>query len=134
MKFLCRRVCLFLFVFLTLSGCANDQEKKTAHLNKGNQFFQSREYKKAEIEYKNALQIDNTYSDALLKLGETQLKLGNPKERSRFTAVRNSLFRKIPMPLSTWQGCIFWGKISRRRKNGSTKFFRTTRETSKPFS
>ena len=60
-----------------IAACATDQDKKTSYFQKGTQYYESKEYKKAEIEFKNALQIDNKYSEALIKLAETKLKLGD---------------------------------------------------------
>ena len=39
-------------------ACASDEEKKTAHLEKGKEYFEKGEYKSAEIEFKNAVQVD----------------------------------------------------------------------------
>lgn len=76
MKFSPKPILIFLILFLSVAGCANKEEKKLSHFNKGNEYFEAQEYKKAEIEFKNALQIDSSYTDALMKLGDTMMKLG----------------------------------------------------------
>lgn len=75
---------IMLVIFITLItctgfGCANKDEKKAAHVKNGDEYFDAREYKKAEIEYKNALQIDNKDTAVLLKLGDIFMKTGQLK-------------------------------------------------------
>jgi len=79
---MCRtKVVLLVFVstLYLLTGCASDEDKKKSHLEKGNSYFTNQEYRSARIEYKNAIQIDPAYVEAYLKLGETNLKLGDPR-------------------------------------------------------
>lgn len=80
MKILYKPVLICLILMVSIVGCSNEEDKKLSHFNKGNEYFEAQEYKKAEIEFKNAIQIDNRYTDALLKLGETMMKLGQAKE------------------------------------------------------
>ena len=70
---------MFLFVFATMFGCSSDEEKKVTFLEKGKGYFEKGEYKSAELEFKNAIQIDSKYIEAHTKQGETQLRLGNPQ-------------------------------------------------------
>ena len=84
------------FLFFTislvlLSGCASEQEKKRAHLEKGNDYFNKKEYKSAKLEFKSAIQIDSKYAEAYSRLGETNLKLGDA--RGAFQALRCRQFR-----------------------------------------
>jgi tetratricopeptide (TPR) repeat protein len=51
-----------------LGGCSADS-KKSGHLAKANQFFQAGDYEKAEIEYKNVLQIDQRHGLSVARLG-----------------------------------------------------------------
>lgn len=75
------KLILVTFILLALAmGCSNDQDKKLSHFNKGNQYFEAQEYKKAEIEFKNAIQIDSQYTEALVKLGDTMMKLGQGRQ------------------------------------------------------
>ena len=50
-----------LFMSIVVSGCASDEEKKQSHLEKGQAYFDKGEYKSAELELKNAVQIDPRY-------------------------------------------------------------------------
>ena len=70
---------VFIIVTFALSACSSDEEKKLSHLQKGNTYFEKGEYKSAQLEFKNALQIDAKYADAYEKLAETDLKLGDAR-------------------------------------------------------
>ena len=70
-------------MFTIVWGCSSDEEKKLAHVEKGNAYFEKGEYKSAELEFKNAVQIDPEYVAAHVKLGETYLKLGNSQAAFR---------------------------------------------------
>ena len=56
-----------------LLSCASDEEKIQNYLNSGDKYFAQEEYRSAEIEFKNAIQIDPNLVEAHLKLGETYL-------------------------------------------------------------
>ena len=75
-------IVLILFVFLSVTGFffKSDDEKKADHYNKGKVFIEEGDLKSAELELRNAIQIDPEYADAYLLLGETLLKLGNAQE------------------------------------------------------
>ncbi len=64
----------------SVAACASSEEKKIEFFEKGKAFFESGEYKTAEIELKNALQIDPRFVEAHRVLGETYLKLGQARE------------------------------------------------------
>ena len=57
----------FIFIFvifcLTLS-CQSEQEKKESFFNSADKYYAQKEYKKAEIELKNAIKIDPQYISA----------------------------------------------------------------------
>jgi len=77
-----RHIIRWIFVLTAVCvvmACSSDDEKKAAHLEKGKAYFEKGEYKSAEIELKNAIQIDPQYVDAYIMLAETSLKLGNPQ-------------------------------------------------------
>lgn len=69
--------------FMFLTGCSNKENKKAKHFSAGNTYFEAKEYKKAEIEFKNAIQADPKYTDAYLKLGDTMMKLGKAQDAFR---------------------------------------------------
>ncbi len=81
MKF--RRLVVMVLVGLmafAVAACASSEEKKIEFFEKGKAFFESGDYKNAEIELKNALQIDPRFAEAHRILGETYLKLGQTRE------------------------------------------------------
>ena len=78
-----RSIISLLIIFLALTGCASDEEKKLAHYNKGSEYFEKGDFKSARIEFKNAIQVDPDYVDALMQLGETSLKLGDAQSAFR---------------------------------------------------
>ena len=60
-------------------GCAGPEEKKMKFFDKGQVYFEQQEYKKAGLEYKNALQIDPKFTEAYYQLALCELKEGNLK-------------------------------------------------------
>ncbi|WP_321495874.1 tetratricopeptide repeat protein [uncultured Desulfobacter sp.] len=68
-----------LIILISCTGCANKEEKKATYIRKGNEYFDAKEYRKAEIEFRNASEIDNTDTAVLLKLGEIFMKTGRLK-------------------------------------------------------
>ena len=77
MKWIYRLGLPVVLMLLIIWGCSSDEEKKLSHFEKGNAYFEEGSYKSAELEFKNAVQIDPEYVAAHVKLGETYLKLGN---------------------------------------------------------
>ncbi|HDL07758.1 MAG TPA: tetratricopeptide repeat protein, partial [Desulfobacteraceae bacterium] len=71
---------IFVFGIIMTSGCMSNEEKKISYLESGNTYFDKEEYKSAELEFRNAIQIDPNFIDAYQRLGETYLKLGKPRE------------------------------------------------------
>ena len=59
---------VLLIAALAFYGCSSDEEKKLSHLEKGKQYFEKGEYKSAQIEFKNAIQIDPDYANRLSHL------------------------------------------------------------------
>ncbi len=76
------------FVLLWGMGCASDEEKKAEHLKKGQGYFESGEFKSADIEFKNAVQLDPKSVDGYIHLGRTAMKLGQAREA--FNAFMNA--------------------------------------------
>ncbi len=79
------RSCIFQIVVLLmvlavfLAGCSSNEEKKASHLEKGKTYFEKGEYKSAELQFRNAILIDPEFVYAYERLGETYLKLGDPR-------------------------------------------------------
>jgi len=78
MKFSLRFFFAVLITFV-LIGCQSELEKKESFLKKGSEYHENKEYKKADIELKNALQIDPEFVDAYHLLAKNMLKLGDIK-------------------------------------------------------
>jgi Tfp pilus assembly protein PilF len=95
-------VVLLMILALMITGCSSDEEKKASHLEKGKSYFEKGEYKSAELEFRNAIQIDPEFVDAYERLGETYLRLGDPRGPSGNTAWSPSSIRKTSMCPSSW--------------------------------
>ncbi len=60
-------------------GCAGPEEKKMKFFDKGQVYFEQQEYRKASLEYRNAIQIDPKFTEAYYQLALCELKEGNLK-------------------------------------------------------
>ena len=72
-----------LLVVALCSACASKEEKKLKFFNRGQTFYENGDYVKAELEFKNALQIDPKYADAYYMLGRV-----GPEEQEYQTGLR----------------------------------------------
>lgn len=60
-----------------LAGCSRDpQVVKQKHFDKGMAYFEEGQYREAEIEFENAIQIDSQFAQAHYKLAHCYLKVG----------------------------------------------------------
>jgi tetratricopeptide (TPR) repeat protein len=66
-----------MLVALLLGGCSSAQSRKQAHFEQGERFLSERNYTKASLEFRNALQIDPNFLRARLDLGRTAEELGD---------------------------------------------------------
>ncbi len=64
-------ITLFLGAFLAaaIAGCGSEKGKLENHLTNADGFFESGNYGAAEIEYLNAINLDNDSAEALARLG-----------------------------------------------------------------
>ncbi|MBW2647260.1 MAG: tetratricopeptide repeat protein, partial [Deltaproteobacteria bacterium] len=69
---------LLVLVF-SLQGCVSKEEKRDQFLQQGIRLYEAGQYKKAILEFKNALQLDQDCAHAYLYMGRTYFKLGNVK-------------------------------------------------------
>lgn len=65
-------------VLMCLASCGWTGARKMQHFERGKQYFAVENYEKAELEFRNALQIDQGFYAAQLELGRTEEKLGKP--------------------------------------------------------
>jgi len=71
---------LVLFCLFFAIGCADLDEKKAEHYQKGIEYATVENYKAAIIEFRNAIQIDPKYADARYQLGLAYIKTGQPRK------------------------------------------------------
>lgn len=80
---LATRVMALLFTVLiatTLVACGGADDRKEAHLKKGDTLFAAGDFEKARVEYRNVLQIDPKDLKARFALGETMNRLRDYRE------------------------------------------------------
>ena len=77
---LAKRLFVFwLVVFFMASGCSSDEKKKVEHVENGKRYVEKGDYKAAQIEFKNAVQIDPEYAEAYALLGENSMRISDAK-------------------------------------------------------
>jgi len=69
---------------LLLAGCGGAQSRKARHLEKGQAFMAEKNYEKARLEFRNALQIMPLDSEARYENGVVDESLGNIREAAQF--------------------------------------------------
>jgi predicted Zn-dependent protease len=69
---------------LLVAGCSGAESRKAKHLEKGRAFLAAGNLDKARVEFRNALQIAPTDSEARFENGVVDEKLGNPREAAQF--------------------------------------------------
>jgi tetratricopeptide (TPR) repeat protein len=77
------------FLLALLVACSSQAERKAQHMTRGEAYLQDGKYREAEIEFRNALQIDPKFAVGHAQLGKTYLALKDP--RSAFAEFRRAL-------------------------------------------
>lgn len=62
---------------ITLSGCGGKEERLGAHLEKGREYLEQKNFDKARVELKNVLQIDPRHAEAYVLAGQVDERQGN---------------------------------------------------------
>ena len=71
-----RTLILLALIFVaTLSSCTSKADRQAAHLRRGQEYFDAHKYREAEIEFRDALQLDQNLVVAHFKLGKTYLAM-----------------------------------------------------------
>ena len=71
-------------LILIAFGCAGKEETRNNHYKKGEALFAQKDFVKAKLEFKNALQIDPKFAPAYHKLGECEIRLKNWRQAFGF--------------------------------------------------
>jgi tetratricopeptide (TPR) repeat protein len=69
---------------LLVAGCGGAESRKAKHIEKGETFLAAGNFEKARVEFRNALQIAPTDSNARYENGVVDEKLGNIREAAQF--------------------------------------------------
>jgi tetratricopeptide (TPR) repeat protein len=68
-----------LLTIAVLTACSGPEQKKAKFYSKGKALYEKGEFVKANLEFKNAVQIDPKYADPYYMMGMIALKSGNPQ-------------------------------------------------------
>jgi tetratricopeptide (TPR) repeat protein len=75
------RSCLTLVILASLlAACGGAQSRFAAHMQRGQNYFASGDFAKANVEFRNAMQISPRNTDAALMAGRTAEKLGRVRD------------------------------------------------------
>ena len=69
-----------LLLAVLVAACGGAEGRKVRYLEKGEEYFAARNYEKARIEFRNALQIDPNDANVRYQVGRVAEKLNNPRE------------------------------------------------------
>src|SRR5881394_1486452 len=67
----------------TLSGCGGADARRGSHMERGREYFEQGNYEKARVEFRNALQVAPTDTEARFMTARVAEKLGNVNEAAQ---------------------------------------------------
>lgn len=76
----CARHVAVLLLAVVVAACGGAEGRKVRYVEKGEEYFVARNYEKARIEFRNALQIDPNDANVRYQVGRVAEKLTNPRE------------------------------------------------------
>jgi tetratricopeptide (TPR) repeat protein len=76
-------IAILLLSVLFVAGCSSENEKKAVYFEKGKSYFDNGDFNSAELEFKNAVQIDPDFTEARYMLGMVSLKLAKFEQAYR---------------------------------------------------
>ena len=68
------------FMLAAMLACGSQEEKKMKFFEKGKTLYEQGDYVKAQLEFKNALQIDPNFAEGFYWLGMIKQQEGNWKQ------------------------------------------------------
>ncbi len=92
--------------FLFLTACNRDPNvRKQKYFDSGDKYFADGKYREAEIQYRNALQIDSRFAQAHYQLGQTYLRLADSYRAFQELSRTVELDPPTIVPTPTWPIC-----------------------------
>ena len=88
------------------AGCSRNPEvRKKKFLDSGNAYFDKGQYREANIEYQNAIQVDPKFADAHYRLAQSLMKQGD------FSHAYQELVRAVEFDPSNWKAQLDLGNL-----------------------
>lgn len=73
-----------LIIFSVVVGCGSKEDKRAKFIERGKDYFEQKEYGKATLEFKNALQIDPQYGETYYWLAECEMTNKNLRQAFQY--------------------------------------------------
>lgn len=100
-----------------LAGCNGTKDRKAIYMEQGNKLYQAGDYDKAQLAFKNLLQIDPNNSEVRYLLAETLSKQGKIKEAfEHYKAVMNADAAHVMSRIRAGQLFLLNGRLEEARQ------------------